>query len=155
MQKFKKIGDAFRHFDRNFDNEVSFKEFRIVCEEMDLRYTSDEIRELFDYLDSDGGGSIGYVEFTKLLDEKRRGLDPFINKQSNNLIEDQDSIHKMRKFFHKKEMEDEMEIFEKRKNLFDVEAFKGKCQNNIKDMKTDLLACTSSKLANYKFKKIV
>lgn len=60
MQKFKKIGVAFRHFDRNFDNQVSFKEFRIVCEEMDLRFSSEELRELFSYLDSDGGGSIGY-----------------------------------------------------------------------------------------------
>jgi len=82
MQKFKKIGNAFRHFDRDFDNQISFKEFRIVCEEMDLRYSSDEIEKLFGYLDSDGGGSIGYLEFTKLLDEKRKGLDPFTNKQN-------------------------------------------------------------------------
>jgi Ca2+-binding EF-hand superfamily protein len=82
MQKFKKIGNAFRHFDRDFDNQISFKEFRIVCEEMDLRYSSDEIEKLFGYLDSDGGGSIGYLEFTKLLDEKRKGLDPFTNQQN-------------------------------------------------------------------------
>lgn len=82
MQKFKKIGNAFRHFDRDFDNQISFKEFRIVCEEMDLRYSSDEIEKLFGYLDSDGGGSIGYLEFTKLLDEKRRGIDPFTNQKT-------------------------------------------------------------------------
>ena len=87
MQKFKEIGKAFRHFDRDFDNQISFKEFRIVCEEMDLRYSSDEISKLFGYLDSDGGGSIGYLEFTKLLDEKRRGLDPFTN-QKNQITDD-------------------------------------------------------------------
>jgi Ca2+-binding EF-hand superfamily protein len=82
FSKFKKLGDAFRHFDRNFDNEISFKEFRIVCEEMDLRYSSDEVKLLFSYLDSDGGGTIGYKEFTKLLDENRLGLDPMKNMKN-------------------------------------------------------------------------
>lgn len=54
---------------------------------MDLRYSSDEISKLFGYLDSDGGGSIGYLEFTKLLDEKRRGEDPFTN-QKNQITDD-------------------------------------------------------------------
>lgn len=76
-KKFKKFNDCFRHFDRNFDNSISFKEFRIVCEEMDLRFSSREMEILFDYLDSDKSGSIGYQQFTKLLDEKRRGIDPF------------------------------------------------------------------------------
>jgi hypothetical protein len=38
--KFHKIGDMFRFFDRNFDNEVSFNEFRCVIEELDLRFNS-------------------------------------------------------------------------------------------------------------------
>ena len=42
-----------------------------------------------------------------------------------------------------------------RRNLFDIEAFKGKNQSNIKDMKNDLLVCTSEKQADYKFKKMV
>lgn len=92
-QKFKKIGDAFRHFDRNYDNEISYKEFRIVCEEMDLRYTKNELQELFSFLDNDGGGSIGYLEFTKLLDEKRMGIDPYASQPPN---------------------EDEMEVFKKK-----------------------------------------
>lgn len=119
MQKFKKIGDAFRHFDRDFDNQISFKEFRIVCEEMDLRYSSDEIKDLFGYLDSDGGGTIGYLEFTKLLDEKRQGLDPFTNQQINTESDDND----------------EMDVFHKRKDLFDIEKFKGprKHYNNLND----------------------
>jgi Ca2+-binding EF-hand superfamily protein len=44
---------------------------------MDLRYTKKELQDLFSYLDKDGGGTIGYVEFTKLLDEKRMGIDPY------------------------------------------------------------------------------
>jgi Ca2+-binding EF-hand superfamily protein len=78
-QKFKKIGDAFRHFDRNFDNQITYKEFRIVCEEMDLRMSSEQLETLFAYLDTDGGGTIGYPEFIKILEEKRMGLDPLTN----------------------------------------------------------------------------
>ena len=77
FQKFKKFSDAFRHFDRDFDNQISFKEFRVICEEMDMRYTKKELLDLFRYLDADGGGYIGYQEFTKILDEKRMGIDPY------------------------------------------------------------------------------
>ena len=75
------MGTSFRHFDRNFDGKISFKEFRIVCEELDLRLTADELKALFAYIDDDGGGSIGYTEFLNLSDEKRRGIDPFDNQR--------------------------------------------------------------------------
>lgn len=91
--KFKKIGDMFRFFDRNFDNEISFKEFRIVAEELDMRFTSAEMRALFDFLDSEKTGTIGYNEFTQLCDEKRRGLDPFINKNQRAALKDKDIIN--------------------------------------------------------------
>ena len=48
---------------------------------MDLRYTKQELQDLYTYMDSDGGGTIGYNEFTKLLDEKRMGIDPYTNQQ--------------------------------------------------------------------------
>jgi len=73
------MGKSFRHFDRNFDGRISYKEFTIVCEELDLRFTSGELRELYSYIDADNNGSIGYKEFINLSDEKRRGLDPFDN----------------------------------------------------------------------------
>jgi Ca2+-binding EF-hand superfamily protein len=50
---------------------------------MDLRYTQKELQELFSYLDNDGGGSIGYLEFTKLLDEKRLGIDPYSSSRND------------------------------------------------------------------------
>jgi hypothetical protein len=53
QQKFKKAGDAFRHFDRNYDGSISFKEFRIVCEELDMRFSSSELGELYGYIDED------------------------------------------------------------------------------------------------------
>ena len=48
-----------------------------------------------------------------------------------------------------------MEVFNKRKDLFDVEAFKGKNQSNISDAKTAILSCNSKKLGDFKFKKMV
>lgn len=50
---------------------------------MDLRYTKDELQDLYTYMDTDGGGTIGYIEFTKLLDEKRMGIDPYTNQQQD------------------------------------------------------------------------
>ena len=51
QEKFKKIGDTFRFFDRNYDNSISFKEFRVVCEELDMRFTQNELSVVFNYLD--------------------------------------------------------------------------------------------------------
>ena len=73
------MGKSFRHFDRNFDGTISYKEFTIVCEELDLRFTSDELKLLFKYIDVDDSGTVGYKEFINLSDEKRRGIDPFDN----------------------------------------------------------------------------
>jgi hypothetical protein len=74
------MGKSFRHFDRNFDGSISYKEFTIVCEELDLRFTSDELKLLFKYIDDDNSGTVGYKEFINLSDEKRRGIDPFDNQ---------------------------------------------------------------------------
>ena len=30
----------FRFFDRNYDNIISYKEFRVVCEELDMRLSN-------------------------------------------------------------------------------------------------------------------
>ena len=49
--KFKKIGDSFRFFDRNYDNSISFKEFRVVCEELDMRFNHKELESVFNYMD--------------------------------------------------------------------------------------------------------
>ena len=98
-----------------------------------MRFSSREMEILFDYLDTDGGGSIGYQEFTRLLDEKRRGIDPFSGMGNQ---------------------QDEMEVFEKRNKLFDAENYRGKNSNMVSDNKIDIANCTSQKLANFKFRKM-
>ena len=59
-KKFSSYHSAFRHFDKNYDGRISFKELRIVSEELDFRFTPEELKSLFAYIDDDNGGTIGY-----------------------------------------------------------------------------------------------
>jgi len=124
----------FRFFDKDYDNDVSFKEFRVACDEMDLRFSNEDIKILFGYLDKDGGGTIGYNEFLNLSDEKRLGLDPMVNI-SKNKVKDHVRDKLMKKYqindveqstIQEETNSDIMSIFEQRNKLFDIERFKGK-----------------------------
>jgi len=43
---------------------------------MRLKVSFDDCKQLFNYLDKNGNGYIGYDEFTMLLEERWRGIDP-------------------------------------------------------------------------------
>lgn len=43
---------------------------------MRLKISFEDIKRLFNYLDKNGKGEIGYQEFTLLLEERWRGIDP-------------------------------------------------------------------------------
>ena len=43
---------------------------------MRLKISFEDIKRLFDYMDRSGDGDIGYEEFTLLLEEVWRGIDP-------------------------------------------------------------------------------
>lgn len=108
---------------------------------------------MFNYLDQDGGGSVGYLEFTKLTDEKRMGLDPFANQAAHvkmkydiNDLDNSNPVSKTGK--------DEMEVFNKQHNVFDKEKFKGKNANHILEVKADLKECISQKQQDYKFREL-
>lgn len=70
----------FRFFDKNFDNQISLNEFRVVVEELDMRFNETELRMLFGFLDKNNNGYIGFHEFLGISDDARMGLDPFANK---------------------------------------------------------------------------
>jgi len=72
----------FRFFDKNFDNSISLKEFRVVLEELDMRFTEKELTDLFKFLDKNNNGAIGYQEFLNVSEDVRLGLDPFANKNA-------------------------------------------------------------------------
>lgn len=48
---------------------------------MRLKFSFEDITCLFRYLDQSGDGTIGYEEFTMLLEEKWRGIDPYKMQQ--------------------------------------------------------------------------
>jgi hypothetical protein len=50
---------------------------------MRLKISFDDTKKLFNYLDKKGQGEIGYDEFTLLLEERWRGIDPVSVLQSN------------------------------------------------------------------------
>ena len=159
QQKFKKMGDTFRFFDKNYDNQISFKEFRVVCEELDMRMDSNELKYLFSYLDKDGGGSIGYSEFIMLCDEKRRGLDPLENAKKNVKMADSQRDQMLNKDTGLpntlgNKTDDIMSVFENRKDMFDIENYKGKNKNPLIDARQELEQCTATKTQDYKFRKL-
>lgn len=43
---------------------------------MRLKFSFEDIKKLFNYIDKKGQGEIGYDEFTLLLEERWRGIDP-------------------------------------------------------------------------------
>lgn len=45
---------------------------------MRLKLSFEDIKLLFRYMDKSGNGEIGYDEFTLLLEERWRGIDPLV-----------------------------------------------------------------------------
>ena len=45
---------------------------------MRLKISFDDIKKLFNYIDKEGKGEIGFEEFTLLLEERWRGIDPVV-----------------------------------------------------------------------------
>lgn len=50
---------------------------------MRLKISFQDSQDLFNYLDVDKDGNVGYDEFTLLLEERWRGIDPIETKQAN------------------------------------------------------------------------
>ena len=76
QDRFKKLSPAYRFFDLNFNNRVSFNEFIFGMENLKVKLSSRDQLLVFKYLDSDGKGYIDYADFCKLCDEFRFGIDP-------------------------------------------------------------------------------
>ena len=67
---------CFRFLDTNHSQSISINEFSQAIDHMRLKLSFEDIKKLFDYLDKKGQGEIGYDEFTLLLEERWRGIDP-------------------------------------------------------------------------------
>ena len=50
---------------------------------MRLKFSFDDINKLFRYLDKSGNGDLGYEEFSMLLEERWRNIDPYLLMSQN------------------------------------------------------------------------
>jgi len=74
-EKKSSIYEAYRHFDVDFNNRVSFAEFQKGLDHMRIKFTTDQMLSIFNYLDKDQKGFINYTDFCEMAEERRRKLD--------------------------------------------------------------------------------
>ena len=75
-ERFPSIHEAYRYFDVNFNNRVSFNEFQKGLDNMRIKFQVSQMSDIFQYLDRGDKGYISYGDFCELAEEKRRHLDP-------------------------------------------------------------------------------
>jgi len=49
---------------------------------LNLKYSTTDLKEIFNYLDLDKNGFIAYEEFSRFSEEKRKDIDPFLGKHN-------------------------------------------------------------------------
>ena len=79
--RFKGMAEAYRFFDVNFNNRVSFNEFQKGLDHMRIKFQLNELDIVFKYLDKGNKKYISYNDFCELSEEKRRNLDRIDNTQ--------------------------------------------------------------------------
>lgn len=76
QERFKNFSPAFRFFDLNFNNRVSFNEFILGMENLKVKLGSRDLLLIFNYLDKTSKGFIDYNDFCGLSEERRNNIDP-------------------------------------------------------------------------------
>ena len=75
-ERFRSFHDAFRFFDTDHSSSISLNEFANVADYLRLKISFEDITRLYRFLDKTGGGAIGYDEFSMLIEENWRSIDP-------------------------------------------------------------------------------
>lgn len=65
-EKFKDFRHAFRSFDKNYDGNLTFKEFMTGLENIGIRLPLEDFKLMFDALDYNNEGEIGFNSFCML-----------------------------------------------------------------------------------------
>ena len=65
-ERFTKSSHAFRFFDQQWRSKISFKEFERGIERLKIKFHTDEMRKIFEYLDDDKDKFLNYNKFSKL-----------------------------------------------------------------------------------------
>jgi Ca2+-binding EF-hand superfamily protein len=86
QERFYHIGPAFKFFDVNNSQTISFPEFLNGLERLRMSISEPEARKIFAYLDNDFNGEVQYNEFCQLCEEKRRKIDPFDTNPPENRL---------------------------------------------------------------------
>jgi hypothetical protein len=73
-EKFKDFRQAFRSFDKNFDGGLNFKEFITGMESIGVKLKLTDYKLIFDHVDYDGEGEIGFSKFCLLNTDRRQDL---------------------------------------------------------------------------------
>ena len=75
-ERFVNLQTCFRFLDTDKSQELTLNEFAQAIDHMRLKISFNDIKKLFNYIDKNGNGKITYEEFTLLLEERWRGIDP-------------------------------------------------------------------------------
>ena len=70
-EKFKDFRHAFRTFDKNFDGGLNFKEFITGMEGIGVKLKISDYRLIFDALDYDEEGEIGFFKFCLINTDRK------------------------------------------------------------------------------------
>lgn len=82
-ERFVNFQSCFRFLDTDHTQSISLNEFAQAMDHMRLKLSFEDIKRLFRYLDKSGNGDIGYDEFTMLLEERWRNIDPYFELSQN------------------------------------------------------------------------
>ena len=63
-ERFPNINAAFRFFDSDYDQRITFNEFSMGLEYLRMKIACEDIWKVYRYMDTNGDGHIGYDEFT-------------------------------------------------------------------------------------------
>lgn len=75
-ERFKTIGNAFLHFDNDFNNSVSYAEFQKHLDHLRIQFSIEQVEQIYKYLDKDQKGYLTYLDFCRLAEDRRMGLVP-------------------------------------------------------------------------------
>ena len=91
-EKFKDFRKAFRSFDKNYDGNLSFKEFISGLENIGIRFNLEDFQRIFDALDYDKVGEIDFRKFCLLNTDKQRDINNYIEN-----LKSKDNVDNMKR----------------------------------------------------------
>ena len=82
-ERFMNMAEAFRFFDKNYNNRVHFSEFQKSLDNLRIKFRLEMMEEIFKKLDRGDKGYFDFNDFAQLSEEKRRNIDPFHPKDTS------------------------------------------------------------------------